>query len=115
MKRRHWNKNGVVSQRQQIFLFVEENPGCTTQDVKDRFGMEGNQAAMALSRLRREGVIEGRKMDASKMWEWVAIEKDEVDGKDRAPFKHILTSTWKPGAVRDPLVAALFGEAMPCA
>lgn len=111
MKRRHWNKNGVVSQRQQIFLFVEENPGCTTQAVKDRFGMEGNQASMALSRLRREGVIAGRKMDDSKMWEWVAIEKDEEDGKDRAPFKHILTSTWTDKPNRCPLVAALFGEA----
>lgn len=111
MPRIYTLKSGGISQRAQVVEFLRASPHSTLHDIMAHFELGSGQASMLLSRLKRDGVIDSHKSAGEPLQSWFACDLDD-DGKDRAPFKKLIKTSWPQGQhQRDDLLTAFFGAA----
>lgn len=87
-----------TSQRQRILTYVEDNPGCTTHEIREEVDVSLSNINMYLARLRNAGQVRPEKMPGDRALKWHPVE--EYERPRQVP---------NMCGTRDPMVAALFG------
>lgn len=88
-----------------IETFIEVSGGATTSEASEHFHMAHSTVCAYLRELRGQGRIRRHK----KTWE-IGEDTDFLAADTSVPEARAIVSAWSLNHVRDPLVAALFGE-----
>lgn len=100
--------------------FIQKNPGCTTGDMMEEFGIPQNVANTSAQRLRDNGKVRRVKVPGIRAATWwpgrdETIKTRDEDMKVRGGgqrdmgMKRIMVSEWEPCTVRDPLLWLSYG------
>lgn len=95
-----------------IESFILNSDGVTAIQIERHTGLANSTVCAYLRELRGEGRIRVRKVEGMKarhnVWE-AGVDHDFINADD-VPESRSTVKTWAPHHVRDPLVAALFGQ-----
>jgi len=99
------------SRRSMVLQYITDNPGLTARQIAKAFNIDERTAGSELAHLARVECIRKTAIPGSRFSSWEATGKDMSMGSRIDRAKQIITSTWTPHLVRDPLHVALFGPA----
>lgn len=92
------------TQRWRILTFVRQHPNCTTRALSAEFGWSLSYVGMYLTRLKTDGLVQRERNRGELLARWSAVDRRAAP-RTPAPLP-------VPAPVqRDPMIAALFGNA----